>query len=53
MTLRELIEDVGEDALDYTLKMSVYVQQEPSNFYANGTVDYYDIGYSDKSITLS
>ena len=53
MTLRELIEKVGEDALDYTLKMSVYVQQEPTNFYAKDTVDHYDIGYSDRIITLS
>mgnify|MGYP003395877464 CR=1 FL=1 len=53
MTLRELIEKVGEDALDYTLKMSVYVQMEPTNIYANDKVDHYDIGYSDKVITLS
>ena len=53
MTLRELIEKVGEDCLDYTLKMSVYVQQEPTNFYANDRVDSVDIGYSDRVITLS
>ena len=53
MTLRELIEKVGEDVLDYKLKMSIYVQKEPCNFYANETVDYYDIGHSDKIITLS
>jgi hypothetical protein len=51
MTLRELIDKVGDEALDYELSMTIWFSSIDT-FLIEPVTDF-DVGYSDKIIKLS